>query len=232
MISLLSKLMNQIIPYSCVLCHQKSNNNFDLCHKCEHQMAINRQACQCCAIPIEGTALVCGKCQQHPPFFQQSFIPFIYQDPIRHLILQLKFHEKLYAAKILGHLLATQIKQNNKALPELIIPVPLHPTRQKQRGFNQTIEISRFLSHKLNIQMDNSIIIKEIHTQPQIDLSRIEREKNLANVFSVKKTPVAQHIAIVDDVVTTGHTVNQIAKLLQSTGVEKIDVWAIARTVT
>ncbi len=119
--------------------------------------------------------------------------------------------------------------QAETPLPELIIPVPLHHARYRSRGFNQAIEISRPLSATLKIPMDNHAVKRIINTSSQSELHAKERHKNIRGAFQVKKAINAKHIAIIDDVITTGSTVTELAKVLKRAGVKRVDVWSFAR---
>ncbi|WP_428357804.1 ComF family protein [Methyloprofundus sp.] len=111
----------------------------------------------------------------------------------------------------------------------MIIPVPLHPKRYRQRGFNQTLEIGKIISQQLFIPIDNRCCLHIKNTPHQISLSGKQRQKNIKNAFQLQSTPEAQHIAILDDVLTTGATANELAKELKITGVSRVDVWVCAR---
>ena len=122
------------------------------------------------------------------------------------------------------------VKQAGWPLPERLLPVPLHPARLRQRGYNQSLELARPLSRQLDIALDRSCFQRILNTPPQADLPRRQRLHNLRGAFRLSPPPEARHVALVDDVVTTGSTVNELARLLLRAGVQRIDVWAVART--
>jgi len=128
----------------------------------------------------------------------------------------------------MGTLMAQQ-RLDEAEQPERLIPVPLHPSRYRSRGFNQAIEIARPISTTLKIPMDNHAVKRVINTHSQSELHAKERHKNIRGAFQVKKSIDAKHIAIIDDVITTGSTVTELAKVLKKAGVERIDVWSFAR---
>ena len=113
--------------------------------------------------------------------------------------------------------------------PQLIIPVPLHPSRYRERGYNQTLEIARTLTRRLGIPLDYQSCIRSIATQSQTELTGKERRRNVSRAFAMAKPLNAARVAILDDVVTTGATVNALAKVLRHAGVRQIDVWACSR---
>ncbi len=113
--------------------------------------------------------------------------------------------------------------------PELLIPVPLHKHRYRQRQFNQATEIARPISQQLGIPLNLNACVRVRDTKPQFDLPAKQRKKNLRKAFAMKNAIHADHVAIIDDVVTTGNTVNEFAKLVRRSGVGKIDIWSFAR---
>ena len=114
-------------------------------------------------------------------------------------------------------------------MPELVIPVPLHPTRYRHRGFNQSIEIAKTVAKELNIPLDLNSCSRHRDTPHQIALPAKLRRKNMKNAFLVQKMIPAQHVAIIDDVMTTGTTANELASVLKAAGVIHIDIWVCAR---
>jgi ComF family protein len=145
-----------------------------------------------------------------------------------YLILGLKSHADYKNARLLGLLLAEAVKQN-VARPDYIVPVPLHKARYRQRGFNQSIEIARTVSKALQIPIDMNSCIRHRDTPHQTGLTMKQRRKNMKNDFSIIKPLNAQHIAIVDDVMTSGVTANELASTLKKAGVARVDVWVCAR---
>ena len=194
-------------------------------------MIRNLHCCYRCAEPFETQVpeySLCGHCQSNNPAFASTVAPFVYQGPIRYLIQQLKFNAQYKNARLLGTLLAQQVNQAAN-LPELIIPVPLHRARYRQRGFNQAIEIAKTVAKHTRLPVDLTSCIRHRNTPHQIDLPAKQRRKNLKNAFAIEKSISAQHVAIVDDVMTTGTTVNELAKVLHKAGVKRIDIWICAR---
>ncbi len=171
---------------------------------------------------------LCRKCISSPPAFDETIAPFIYQGEIRHLITNLKYGTQTKNARLLGLLLANHLKENAER-PDLIIPVPLHKTRYRERGFNQTIEIASIISKTLNIPLDLSGCIRIENTPHQVALNAQQRQLNIKNAFSIISPIRAQHIAIIDDVLTTGSTVNELANSLKQVGVIRIDIWTCAK---
>ncbi len=173
---------------------------------------------------------MCGACLKKPPCFDKTTALWRYQAPIQHLITALKFKGKTNIGQLLGAIMANHL-QFFSEMPEVIIPVPLHPLRYRQRGFNQAAEIARPIAAKLNLPLDMTLCHRRLPTQPQTHLNAKARRRNLRKAFQVSGNGILKykHIAVVDDVMTTGTTVNELAKTLKHHGVEKVEIWVSAR---
>lgn len=214
-----------------MFCGQPGFNEMDLCRDCFIELPRNSKCCYRCAEPFETaiqTPQLCGRCLKKPPSFDESHAPFLYGDGLRFLITQLKFNRQFKHARLLGTLLA-QYLTDNVELPECIIPVPLHPNRYRERGFNQSIEIARHLARQLSLPIELNSCIRNRDTAHQTDLAAKQRGKNMRHAFTVRQTLAYRHIAIVDDVMTTGATVAALADTLKKHGANRVDVWVCAR---
>lgn len=222
-------IQDWVFPPTCLLCGDGGTPGRDLCIPCAQSLPRNQPACPRCGLGLAvAIDAPCGECLKHPPAFDRVLAPFRYEEPVRHLIRSLKFHARYPNARLLGDLMGDALA-GGEALPKLIIPVPLHPRRYRERGYNQSVEIARTLSKRLGVPLDLRSCARAVATAPQADLSAEERRRNVKKAFAVLKTPAADHVAILDDVVTTGATVNALAKALRKAGVGRIDVWACAR---
>ena len=222
------KIQYWLYPPACMLCKGPVKEG-DLCTGCAAELPYNAMACARCALPLPSPAELCGQCLQDPPAYDGAISLFRYAHPADQLILRLKFQAQLHLARALGELLALHLKREAPSLPELIIPVPLHRARLRQRGFNQSLEIARPLARRLNIAVDYQSCERVRNTSAQSLLPATERRKNIKDAFRVTRLLTARHVAIVDDVMTTGHTVQELAATLRKSGVERIDVWVLAR---
>lgn len=228
------KMYSWCLPYVCILCGNSAANDQDLCTACLNDLPSLTHACPRCANPLPDshTPLICGQCLKQPPPFDVTHALYFYKLPITQLILKLKFNHALLHAHILGHLLTKKICAEwylNKPLPSMIIPVPLHPDRLKERGFNQALEIARPVAKHLALPLNYHIGQRIKHTAAQAILPARQRQKNIKNAFTVTHNLSGQHIAIIDDVITTGHTIREFASALKSAGAQQIDVWCCAR---
>ena len=224
-------------PTCCVLCHNLTQNDLAICDACKKELPWNIKACFQCGVSMEhlnSHSTHCGACiAKHPPFSKTIGL-FTYQKPITQLITQLKFHQQLKHAQLLGGLLAHEIlnKHPNRSLPDCIIPIPLHPKRLKERGYNQAVEIAKPISSLLNIPLDYKHCIRIKNTAAQSSLSAKDRRKNMNRAFALQAPLPYKHVAIVDDVITTGHTTTEFSRLLRKSGVEEIELWCCARALT
>ncbi len=182
--------------------------------------------CQQCGLTTLISVDKCGACLSHPPPWDRLICVGEYQRPLKPLIHQFKYQRKFWLAGDLAPLL---VKQITDPAP-LLVPVPLHWRRQLWRSFNQSELLARHLATALAVNIDGSLFCRIRSTQTQKGLSRAERKKNLLAAFALKETQLPKHIAIVDDVVTTGSTVGLLATQLKKKGVKRVDIYCICRT--
>lgn len=204
----------------------------NLCIPCQSSLPILSQCCPRCANFLPNlTTNLCGECLRKSPPFERTHTLFLYRNPVSHLILQLKFHHRLAVARAFAYILLEKIPlwYKDQRLPDLLIPVPLHPSRLRQRGFNQALELARPLSRQLHIPLDKKGLVRHKATSPQSGLSAKERKKNIAQAFATHRKYTGLTIALIDDVVTTGHTIKECCKLLKKQGAKEIHIWCVAR---
>lgn len=222
---------HHILRGSCSLCGAKSGDGLDLCPGCRPELPVNSRACRLCAHPLPGNGgQICGSCLQRPPPFT-AFAPFLYAEPLDRLILALKFGGRLYLGRTLGALLAGAVSEQVPELPDLLVPVPLHPARLRERGYNQAMELARPIGRRLGIPAVEAV--RRLRpTSGQAGLSAKERRNNVRGSFAIADEGAVEgkRVAIVDDVFTTGATVTEVAKCLQRAGAASVLVWALART--
>ena len=180
-----------------------------------------------CALPLNATDLTCGQCQLRPPHYDQVISPLQYKDQARQLILELKFQEKLRSARLLAQLFHTQLAAGPR--PDVLIPVPLHTKRLRERGYNQSLELAKELARLSQLSVDTRSTRRRRYTERQADLSFKDKKGNVKNAFEVATQTSADHVAIVDDVMTSGHTVDELARVLKKSGVKRVDVWVMTR---
>lgn len=226
------------LPSQCLLCHLPSQQSL-ICDSCYQATLVERPCCLHCGCGLSNTQPFCGECLKHAFDFNQLHAVASYQKPFPELIKQLKYQHQLIYADLLGLLLASSIKQRYdiQSLKKIdyLIPVPLHIKKLRKRGFNQTQLISNALLKHLSIPMlGDQFIIRNKPTNAQEGLTRIQRSKNLSDAFSLTEVGIkilqGKNVVLLDDVVTTGATINSLCQCLLSADVKKIDVWCICRT--
>lgn len=227
----LKNLQTLLLPSRCVLCDNPGLGDMDLCKDCHADLQLNRHCCYRCGEGYQTAQpllQLCGRCLKTTPNFDTTLAPFRYDDVMRHLITQLKFQRNYKHARLLAGLLGEHIV-NATDLPQRIIPVPLHPNRYRERGFNQSLEIARHVSLHLDIPLDYHSCIRNRDTRHQSELPAKQRLRNMKQAFAVVQPIADSHVAILDDVMTTGATVNALASALKRGGVACVDVWVCAR---
>lgn len=222
-----SRLLDALFPPQCRLCGDPAAGAFRLCAPCERDLPWLGSACGQCARP--GTAITpCGRCQRRPPAFDSTVALFHYRPPVDYLLKRLKFSAELAVAPLLAELLAGHLAAHAAPLPEALVPVPLHRGRLRERGFNQAALLAGRLGRQLGLPVTTGLCVRRRATEPQSLLSPVARRLNLRRAFAVRGTPPA-HVAVVDDVMTTGHTAGELARTLKQAGALRVDVWVIAR---
>jgi ComF family protein len=217
-------------PQACTLCGQ-STQQHAMCPACLADLPrLRAPNCGQCGFPCTTTIGTCGQCQQQPPPYDRVISAFAYASPISQLVSKLKFRGQLQLARLFGELLAQQIVSAGSQA-QAVLPVPLHFKRLRQRGFNQALEISRPLGKILALPIIHDVIVRRRNTRPQAEQPAQQRERNIRGAFELAKSLDYQRVAIVDDVMTSGHTVSEIAKQLRQGGVEQIEVWCVARAL-
>ncbi|WP_116474889.1 ComF family protein [Zobellella maritima] len=211
----------------CLLCRQDCRQQPLICRQCREELPELEHPCPLCAFPLPRPGATCGHCQRHPPAWDRMRVLADYEYPFEQLIQRLKYQRQRLAGRLLGQLLAERI---SPPLPEAILPVPLHWWRRWRRGYNQAEEIARGLASRLPVNIDCHSLRRIRATPAQARLSRTRRRQNLRRAFQL--SPVHyRHVALVDDVITTGSTMNELTGLLRRQGVAVIEVWALCRTL-
>jgi ComF family protein len=225
-------IQDWLLPRLCPACGDPAGPGRELCPGCERSLPVLRHACPRCAIPYEhpDTQGDCGACQKHPPAYARAIALYHYAPPVDHLVRELKFHQQLGLAQLLGERLARRLAQDTSR-PDLIIPVPLHRARLRERGYNQALEVARPVARALNVPLDFRSLVRVRATAPQTGMPVEARRKNLRGAFALRDAAAVRNlrVALVDDVMTTGSTVQAAAQCLGAFGAREVDIWVIAR---
>lgn len=211
---------------NCFFC--ADNSFLHCCSMCELAFFTPIARCPVCARQ-QAAGLICGQCLQSVCLFDSCTVITDYCYPVDRFIQAIKYGSRPELLFTLSSLLAKRIKTTGFPLPELLIPVPLHPERQHVRGFNQALLLTKQLSRLCGIPFEENAIVRVKNTKPQSLQDLSSRKQNVINAFEQRHKINTAHIAIVDDVITSGATVSAISKLLRKQGCEEIEVWALAR---
>ena len=219
-----------LFPNRCPLCSGPLGPRMALCPACQQELPYIRSACPVCALPVTDPAgRPCGRCIRQPPPFTASVVPLRYEPPYSRLIGDLKFHHRLHLAEVLSLLFCASLPPE-VSKPDLLIPIPLHPRRLRERGFNQSLELGRRIAGEIGLNIDWRSLRRIRATPPQSRLDKRTRRANLRSAFAADGRVSGRHIALFDDVITTGATVTAASQALLRAGAERVDVWALART--
>jgi len=232
-----------LFPPRCLLCDSVHDllPGVPFCEPCSGDLLHNMSACCLCAAPLEQVSPaqvspaqadeVCAQCLGKAPAYDYIWSPFVYAQPLEWMILQLKFSARLSFVPLLSGLMAQQLPMGHYelSLPQAIIPMPLHPRRLKQRGFNQSLELVRPLAKLLGLLVDTSSCSRIRDTEHQTGKTARQRRVNIKGAFSFENKRNYQHVVIFDDVVTTGSSVSELSRVLKRAGVRRVDVWCLAR---
>jgi ComF family protein len=212
----------------CLLCGASSHDGL-CCAACNADLPRLTDAhCPICGLPTLAGS-ICGQClKQHPPF-DHTVAAFSYQFPLDKLIQALKYRERL----ILVNFLADAVTQCITTRPDCIVALPLHPTRLRERGFNQSLLLARYISRHLDIPLLADACERVRNTPPQSSLPWKERDKNMRQAFACKPGADVRgkHVAVVDDVMTTGASIGELARALKKAGASEVSAWVVARTL-
>lgn len=225
-----ARALRLVLPPRCLLCGAPGADGRDLCAGCAGDFPLNAIRCPRCALPLKTPAPSCGVCLKREPPFASAWAPFRYEHPLDLLEARFKFHADLAAGRVLSALMIERAAIDVPARPELLIPVPLHAARLRERGYNQALELAQPLAHAFAIPLRADLLLRTRATPPQSGLDAKTRGKNLRGAFAVAaEATLPSHVALVDDVMTTGATLRECARVLRAAGVARVDVWALAR---
>jgi ComF family protein len=222
--------MFQLLPGRCLLCDVITNRQRDLCIPCEQNLPWLRSSCRLCAVPVHDHVSVCGRCLTEPPPFVSSHAGFTYTWPIDQLIHNFKDHADLPAGRVLSELLVQSLGNSlSNDKPDVIVPVPLHKRKERERGFNQSFEVATRLAKLWRIPIDSKCK-RSKPTSDQKLLPISQRLLNVRDAFCTTGTYQGKHLVIVDDVITTTATVRSLSRVLLSAGAESVKTVCLART--
>jgi len=233
-VNICSKVAHFVLPPVCQLCGAAGLGP-DICAGCFRDLPRVRHACALCARPLkiipaggpEATP-VCGRCLAQPPPWNAALAPLRYGFPVARMLRELKYEGRLLRARLLGELLGHWARSRQGSI-EVLLPVPLHPRRWRERGFNQARELAAAAGRVLRLEMVDNLCLRLRDTPPLWDLRAAQRRVVLKGAFKAADGVRGRRIALVDDVLTTGATAGAITQTLLRAGAARVEVWTIAR---
>ena len=220
------RAVRAVLPAQCVLCGARAPAAC-LCTSCSATLPVMPRArCSRCALPLPSGA-VCAACLARPPHYDSVVAGYAYEFPIAALIPAYKYGRDLALAPVLANLLVTYLRRDVDA----IVAMPLAPPRLRERGFNQAHELARHVGRALNVPVLHAACRKVADTPPQAGLTLAERVRNVKRAFVCDADLAGMRVAVVDDVMTTGATMNELARVLKRAGAARVSGWVVARTL-
>ena len=218
---------NALLAQDCLLCGRGSGSHL-LCRSCADELPrLTGPGCPCCALPTPAGER-CGRCLSHPPHYDRTLAVFSYDFPLDKLVQAFKYAHRLALGPFFGHLLAERIGDTP---PDLVIPLPLHSQRLRERGFNQALELARPVAAALQRPIEARCCARVRHTPAQAGLPWKEREKNIRSAFHCTRDLTGQRILLIDDVMTTGASLNECARTLKLHGAQEVTLLVVARAL-
>ena len=219
-----------IMPAACRLCGVAlRRGEAGLCRGCHADLPHSGCACPRCGTALP-EARVCGACLASPPRFDRVISAYAYAYPVDQLIVRLKYRRGLTLAQLLAHDLARRVRQLDAPLPDCLLPVPLHRARLWRRGYNQALEVARVLGRELDLPVCSDLVCRHRATPEQARLPLAARRANVRRAFALTRPAPYRRVAIVDDVLTSGATLGEVARVLHRGGIEEVQAWVLART--
>jgi ComF family protein len=226
MLSFVGRNLARFSRRSCVVCSLAAGE--PLCADCEADFfSANRPRCTVCAVPLHGADARCGHCLAEPRHFHRTTALGDYAPPVDGLVLALKFGARLELAEAFGRLLAQRVLPDPETV---VVPVPLSFERLSERGFNQSLQIARAYCSTTGARLASESVRRIRNAPPQQSLSLAQRRRNIRGAFDVIGTMRGKRALVIDDVLTTGSTLNEVARVLSAAGAVEVHALVVART--
>ncbi|MDD5295616.1 MAG: ComF family protein [Rhodocyclaceae bacterium] len=234
------RLVALLLPQDCLVCgapiRAGTGRDWPVCTACAAALPrLSPERCPVCALPTPD-GLACGHCQSRPPAFDATLAPFVYGFPMDRLIQALKYRHRLALSAWFGYQMVEELEKAQAAhsldIPaDVILPMPLHPRRLADRGFNQALELARPLAHLTGLPLSRDGVERTLNAPPQASLPWQARRKNIRGAFLCREDFSGRHVLVVDDVMTTGSTLEELAGCLKGRGATRVTNLVLARAL-
>lgn len=221
---MLPPLLTRLVRPACVVCALAPG---PVCVQCEFDYFPRRRRCLVCAIGVDGEGAVCGRCAASPPHFDRATALADYRPPVAGMVTALKFGARLDLAAVFGALLAQRADSDRDAL---VVPVPLAFERMRERGFNQSLQIALAFCRASRAQLAADLASRVRHTPPQQSLALGARRRNIRGAFVASRRLDGASVIVIDDVMTSGSTMDELARVLRAAGAARVHALVVART--
>ena len=227
-LDLFSGFINILLPGVCGLCGAPVGKVPGFCCACLRSMPLNNSSCEICAAHVASSSSICFSCSSGTQAISHTIAMFRYRFPVDAVVLRLKSRGGIGLipplAELLGNLAANKLNP-----PDAVVPVPLHKNRLRSRGFNQSYEIAKVVCNLWDVPLDTTLCFRNKKTLPQQGLGSHARQRNMQGAFTVRKNNGYRHLLLVDDVITTGNTINSLANAVLQSGVARVEAICLAR---
>ncbi|MEM1089941.1 MAG: ComF family protein [Pseudomonadota bacterium] len=225
-----------IFPSRCAICQAQGYRGLSLCRDCLDDLPWHAAGCRLCGDALPGitarsnidkpAAEICGRCLREPPGFDEVTAALAFAPPVDGWVRRFKYDGTLYLGRLLSELFLLRCRP---AVPDLIVPVPLHRERLTLRGFNQSAELARPMARRLGVPLVQNLLLRGRSGVPQSTLLAADRRRAMRGVFQVRRPLDGARVALIDDVLTTGATATACARALKQAGAAEVRVWVISR---
>lgn len=232
-----ARLIDRLLPRHCLLCGLPADDG-QLCAGCRGDLPRAGPCCSLCALPLPASGrnhgrLLCGRCLLRPPPWDAAVAALAYCYPADRVVCRFKFARDLCCGAALAREMLSAIRHRGDPLPQAIVPVPLHRSRYFARTFNQAELLARSLGRDLVLPVHTRLLLRHRRTRAQSGLDAAARRRNIRGAFTVRsrtrRSAVDRHLALVDDVLTTGVTLAECVRTLKRSGAARVTVWVAAR---
>jgi ComF family protein len=232
----LSPFLNSFLAQNCLFCGDKSSAQLAVCAACLKDLPWHRTTC-CPQCGLDSASNICGRCLKDTPYYDNTVALFDYTYPIDSVLQHFKYHHALHLTHTLGALLSQKLNDvkaskisTTTQMPDALLAMPLHPKRLQERGFNQSLEIAKVVAKNLGIPLLAAHTQRIKNTIPQAQLKLKGRASNIKGAFSCDDL-AGKRVALIDDVMTSGASLNELAKTAKQAGATDVSCWVLARTM-